>query len=453
MTHERQACFPQHSRRIRTLCIVTDTWTETNGVTTTLRQTVALARAQGYTCPIVYPELFPRVLNPLYRQYRHAVPSPWRLRDILLRARPDAVHIVTEGPLGFAARHECLRRGWRYTTSFHTRWDQHCKHLLSVPTPLVWKWLRWFHAPSVRVLAPAPSIMRLLRAQGFPGPLGLWQRGIDRELFRPRPKTHQAVRRPIMLYVGRVSREKNLADFLDADVDGTKYVVGEGPLLAPLQRMYQRQVAAGRVVFFGEQRGVELAQLYAEADVFVFPSTTDTFGNVILEALASGVPVAAYPVSGPIDILDGPGVGAMHWQLGLAIRDALAQGRPAACVALAERYTWEAATAQFLQAIVHIGSTPRQQPVTRLSTKLQTLLQRLPRTALQVLYSLPSSQRGKGGGEGRATARQLLLNRIDPAYMSYIKCGPCHQRARSVARPSWRCWPISSPRGKSHRPG
>jgi glycosyltransferase involved in cell wall biosynthesis len=156
--------------------------------------------------------------------------------------------------------------------------------------------------------------------------------------------------------VGRLSHEKNLPAYLELAVAGTKYVVGEGPLQAQLQRCYASDVAAGRMVFFGEQRGPALAALYAEADVFVLPSTTETFGNVILEALASGVPVAAYPVPGPQDILVGPHVGAMHSDLACAVQQALMHGRTADCLALARRYSWEAATAQFLKAVVPIGS-------------------------------------------------------------------------------------------------
>jgi glycosyltransferase involved in cell wall biosynthesis len=178
---------------------------------------------------------------------------------------------------------------------------------------------------------------------------------IDTRRFYPRPKQHLGVKRPILLYVGRISREKNLPAFLDLQCEGTKYVVGEGPLLPRLKRRYHREVAAGRAVFLGEQQGSALAELYAEADVFVFPSKTDTFGNVILEALASGIPVAAYPVPGPIDILVGKHVGAMHNNLAIAVQQALARGRREDCLALAACYSWEAATEQFLTAVVPVS--------------------------------------------------------------------------------------------------
>ena len=340
------------AQALQRLLLVTDTWRETNGVTNTLRHTVRVAAKRGYDIAILHPGLFLNITNPFYPQYRHAVPNPWRIRELLDNMRPDAVHLITEGPLGFSIRRECLRRGWRFTTSFHTRWDEHGKHLLRLPAAVTWTWMRWFHARACRVLVPTPSIATLLKNRGFAQPMVLWERGIDTQRFYPRTRQHHGVRRPILMCVGRISREKNLTDFLDLDVAGTKYVVGDGPLLATLQRRYQGQVRAGQVRFFGEKKGNDLAQLYAEADVFVFPSKTDTFGNVILEALASGVPVAAYPVPGPLDILTDTQVGALHDNLAIAVRQALANGCPAACHALARRYTWERSTDQFLRALL-----------------------------------------------------------------------------------------------------
>jgi glycosyltransferase involved in cell wall biosynthesis len=334
------------------LLLVTDTWHETNGVTTTLRHTVRVAAQRGYDISLLHPGLFRRVTNPFYPQYRHAVPNLGRIRALLDTVQPEAVHLLTEGPLGCAIRHACRRRGWRFTTSFHTRWDEHGKYLLRLPAAVTWTWMRWFHARASRVLVPTQSIATLLKSRGFAPPLVLWERGIDTRRFSPRTRQHHGVQRPILLYVGRISREKNLTDFLDLDVAGTKYVVGDGPLLATLQHRYQGQSRAGQVRFFGEKKDQALAQLYAEADVLVFPSKTDTFGNVILEALASGVPVAAYPVPGPLDILTDPQVGALHDDLALAVRQALANGCPAACRTLAKQYTWERSTDQFLRALL-----------------------------------------------------------------------------------------------------
>lgn len=338
--------------QLRKILLITDTWSETNGVTTTLRHTLRVAEQRGIEFMPIHPGLFPRFPNPVYRQYWHAVPVPGRTRSLLREVQPDAVHIVTEGPLGVLGQREAIRRGWRFTTSFHTRWDYHGKHLLALPPAIAWSWMRRFHARSSRVLAPTPSIIQLLKEQGFTAPLRLWQRGISHALFYPRPKSCRGVQRPISLYVGRVSREKNISAFLDLDLDGTKYVVGDGPMLAHLKRAYHRDVEAGRLVFFGECKGKPLGALYAEADVFVFPSLSETFGNVILEALASGVPVAAYPSPGPTDILSVPGVGALHEELGVAIRQALATGNAEACLAHAQRYTWDAATDQFLGALI-----------------------------------------------------------------------------------------------------
>jgi glycosyltransferase involved in cell wall biosynthesis len=205
------------------------------------------------------------------------------------------------------------------------------------------------------VLVPTRSIATLLKNRGFAQPMVLWERGIDTQRFHPRVQQHHGVRRPILMCVGRVSREKNLTDFLDLDVEGTKYVVGDGPFLATLQRRYREQIRAGQVRFFGEKKGNNLAQLYAEADVFVFPSKTETFGNVILEALASGVPVAAYPVPGPYNILTDAQAGALHDNLAIAVRQALGNGCPAACRALAKQYTWERSTDQFLRALLPVA--------------------------------------------------------------------------------------------------
>jgi glycosyltransferase involved in cell wall biosynthesis len=308
----------------------------------------------GYNISILHPGLFPSITNPFYPQYRHALPNPWRIRELLRHLRPDAVHLLTEGPLGFSIRRACLRCGWRFTTSFHTRWDEHGKHLLRLPAAVTWRWVRWFHARAGRVLVPTRSIATLLKNRGFAQPIVLWERGIDTQQFYPRTRQHHGVQRPILMCVGRVSREKNLTDFLDLDVEGTKYVVGDGPLLATLQRRYREQIRTGQVRFFGEKKGTELAQLYAEADVFVFPSKTETFGNVILEALASGVPVAAYPVPGPLDILTNTQAGALHNNLAMAVRQTLANGCPTACRVLAKQYTWERSTDQFLGAILPV---------------------------------------------------------------------------------------------------
>jgi glycosyltransferase involved in cell wall biosynthesis len=340
------------AQTLHRLLLVTDTWRETNGVTNTLRHTMSVAAQRGYDISILHPGLFPSVTNPFYPQYRHAVPTPRRVSELLDNVQPDAVHLITEGPLGFSIRRACRRRGWRFTTSFHTRWDEHGKYLLRLPAAVTWAWVRWFHARAGRVLVPTRSIAALLKNRGFTQPIVLWERGIDTQQFHPRTRQHHGVRRPILMYVGRISREKNLTDFLDLGVEGTKYVVGDGPLLATLQRRYAGQIRAGQVRFFGEKRDEELAQLYAEADVFVFPSKTDTFGNVILEALASGVPVAAYPVPGPLDILTDTQAGTLHDNLAIAVRRALANGCPAACHALAKQYTWERSTDQFLRALL-----------------------------------------------------------------------------------------------------
>ncbi len=247
-------------RGIRKILIVTDTWSETNGVTNTLHHTVTMAERLGVEVVLLHPGPFPRFINPYYPLYRHAIPIPQRVRSILQGADPDAVHIVTEGPLGLVARREMLKRGWHFTSSFHTRWDEHCKYTLSFPPEWGWRYIRWFHRYSSHLLAPTPSIVKLLQSHGVTPTLKLWQRGINAANFYPRPKRHDRVARPVMLYVGRVSNEKNIPAFLDLKHEGTKYIVGDGPMLARLQDAYRHAVEAGQIVFFwrAQRRGIGL---------------------------------------------------------------------------------------------------------------------------------------------------------------------------------------------------
>lgn len=258
---------------------------------------------------------------------------------------PCAIHIATEGPLGLMARTHCLRRGYPFTTAFHTRFPEYIHARWRVPVSWTYAWLRWFHRPASGIMVATRSVANELGARGFHN-IRRWTRGVDTELFRPRPKAALPWPRPISLYVGRVAIEKNIEDFLRLDIEGTKVVVGDGPQLATLRTRYPE------VRFLGTREGEELGSLYAAADVFVFPSRTDTFGLVLLEALASGVPVAAYPVPGPLDVLDGSGAGCLDDDLGAAVRAALCVS-PAVCRAHAERFSWTASVDQFL-ANIHV---------------------------------------------------------------------------------------------------
>ena len=269
---------------------------------------------------------------PGYAGLRVALTTPWQVARLIDEAKPDAIHIATEGPIGLLARRYCRKRGRAFTTSFHTRFPDYVTARIAVPESWVWWLLRRFHAPSRAVMAATPALTRELRSRGFRNVV-LWSRGVDSSLFRPRQRTLD-LPRPIFLSVGRLAREKNLEAFLDLDLPGTKVVVGDGPAFAALKRRYPEAVFPGAL--FGEQ----LAEAYASSDVFVFPSKTDTFGLVLLEALASGVPVAAFPVAGPRDVITDPAVGVLDDDLRGACLRALDLSRDK-CRAFAVGHSWE----------------------------------------------------------------------------------------------------------------
>jgi glycosyltransferase involved in cell wall biosynthesis len=332
----RAAAAPPGAR----LVIVSDAWQPTvNGVVRTLEWLTAELRALGHEVLVIGPDRFRSVPLPSYPEVRLALRPGARLRALVDGFAPTAIHIATEGPLGLAARRHCLRRGLPFTTAFHTRFPEYLACRL--PVPLSWSYaaLRRFHAPAAAVMVATPRLERTLRARGF-ARLRQWTRGVDTDLFRPRDKSFLAGPRPIALYVGRVAVEKNLEAFLALDLPGSKIVVGDGPQLGALRRRHPD------VRFLGYRQGEELARCYAAADVFVFPSRTDTFGLVLLEALACGVPVAAYDVPGPLDVIGRAEVGCLDPDLGRAVRAALAVPA-AACGAYALGFTWQAAARQF----------------------------------------------------------------------------------------------------------
>ncbi|HUN49002.1 MAG TPA: glycosyltransferase family 1 protein, partial [Stellaceae bacterium] len=257
------------------------------------------------------------------------------------KSKPDAIHIATEGPLGVAARSYCLSRDLAFTTAYHTRFPEYVAARLFVPLRWTYAWLRRFHAPSRSIMVAAPSIARELRARGFDN-IRPWTRGVDSDLFQPeRREELPDLPRPIFLTVGRVAVEKNVKAFLDIDLPGSKVVVGDGPQLEELQRKHPE------VRFLGRKEGTELARLYASADVFVFPSLTDTFGLVLLEALASGLPVAAFPVPGPMDVIGDAPVGRLDRDLRQAALGCL-DFSPSACREHALRFSWRNSAQQFL---------------------------------------------------------------------------------------------------------
>lgn len=322
------------------IAIVSDAWLpQTNGVVRTLHTTVETLRRHGHAVRVIEPGAFSTFPCPTYPEIRLA----WRPRRPLERAlvdfAPDAVHIATEGPLGYSARACCLARGMPFTTSYHTQFPEYIAARFRVGTRIPYAYLRRFHGAAARTMVAAPSMEIALAERGFRN-LVRWGRGVDLELFHPGPKDLWSQPRPISLYFGRVAVEKNIEAFLALDLPGTRVVIGDGPARADLERRYPQ------VVFTGYKFGEDLARHVAAADVCVFPSRTDTFGLVLLEAMACGLPVAAYPVTGPLDVIR-PGVtGVLSEDLRAAVLGAL-ELDPAACRAQALEHTWDAATRQF----------------------------------------------------------------------------------------------------------
>ncbi len=339
------------------LAVATDAWfPQVNGVVRSLSTTIDLLRERGHQVEVIAPDRFMTMPMPGYASIRLAMAPRFGVRRMLDTMAPELVHIATEGPIGWAARGWCLSRGVPFTSAFHTRFPEYAAVRTGISAERFWPIMRRFHAPSSAVLASTRSLADELDARGI-GPIMPWSRGIDDALFRPEGPRHRDLMRlrgPVLLNVGRVAAEKNLTAFLDADVRGSKVVVGDGPALASLRRRYPE------VLFLGALAGEALASAYRAADCFVFPSLTDTFGLVLIEALACGLPVAGYPVAGPLDILgaDGRGVetvlpqaaGVLDDNLARAIDGALAVERGAAA-SLGSRYSWDRATDQFEAAI------------------------------------------------------------------------------------------------------
>jgi glycosyltransferase involved in cell wall biosynthesis len=334
------------------ILIVSDAWLpQVNGVVRTLHAIGGELRQAGHPVDVIGPDRFRSIPCPTYSEIRLALAPGRRLHRLIEDFAPDTIHIATEGPLGWSARRYCRRRGFAFTTSFHTRFPEYVAARFPVPTPLTYSVVRRFHGAAAVTMVATPGLRDELAERGFRR-LALWTRGVDLDLFRPRAKRDPGRPRPYFLYVGRVAVEKNIAAFLAIDLPGTKIVVGDGPELAKLRREYPA------VVFLGGKYERELAQLYADADVFVFPSLTDTFGNVLLEALASGVPVAAFPVRGPVDVIDDAAVGCLDRDLRAAALRALALDG-AACRRFAERHSWQRSAEQFLANLVPLAAAGR----------------------------------------------------------------------------------------------
>lgn len=335
------------------IVLITDTWEpEVNGVVRTLRATRDELRRMGHNVTLIEPSLFRHVRCPFYPDVRLSFGIPRHVLSDALRP-PCAVHISTEGPIGHKFSAYCLRHGIPFTTCYHTNFPEYLRKYACLPEAFCFAFLRRFHHRADRLMVATPSLETKLKSRGFRTPMATWLRGVDLDLFHPRPWLRDPEKSaPLALYVGRVAKEKNIEAFLEADANCRKWVVGDGPHLARLKKRYPS------AKYWGCLRGEELASVYAQADVFVFPSRTDTFGMVMIEALASGVPVAAYPVEGPIDVIpNGQGVGHLSENLEEAIRVALQTGSAEACRRMALRYNWRTCTEQFLDGLIVHGSS------------------------------------------------------------------------------------------------
>lgn len=331
------------------IAIVTDAWLpQTNGVVKTLATTAQRLRGAGHDVCVIEPNQFRTWPCPTYPEIRLAWRPYRRINELLREFAPDAIHIATEGTLGGAARKWCLRQRMPFTTSYHTQFPEYVRARAPIPLSVTYAYLRHFHGAATRTMVATPTLQRQLEARGFRN-IVRWTRGVDVELFKPRDKHYLPYPRPIAIYVGRVAVEKNIETFLQLDWPGTKVIVGDGPARKALEARYPQ------AMFAGYRFGEELASHIAAADVFVFASRTDTFGLVLLEAMACGVPVAAYPVTGPIDVVRAGLTGVLNEDLRTAAIDAL-QLDPQQCRAYALQHTWDAAAEQFLTNLAPVRS-------------------------------------------------------------------------------------------------
>lgn len=341
------------------IMLVTDAWEpQVNGVVRTLSRVIEECQAMGHEFEIVSPaDGFKTVPLPTYSEIRLAIGAKREIQRRFEDFEPEAVHIATEGTLGLAAREICLRQKFPYTTSYHTRFPEYVSARFPVPTSWGYSFMRWFHKYSGKVMVATPSMREELEAHRFKNVVA-WSRGVDTELFHPSRRSedqgpYAGMEKPIFLNVGRVAVEKNIEAFVELDLPGTMVVVGDGPQREELEKKYPH------VHFAGAKFGEELATYFANADVFVFPSLTDTFGLVILEAMATGTPVAGYPAPGPKDIIPGSNAGAVDEDLKTATLACLELNRET-CRTYAEGYSWTACAEAFVNNLDPLPTPERK---------------------------------------------------------------------------------------------
>ena len=343
------------------IALVTDAWSpQTNGVVNTLRQTTSCLEKLGHEILMVTPGLFRSVPCPTYPEIRLALFPYRKVAKLISTFSPDAIHIATEGSLGFAARRYCLHHGLDFTTSYHTQFPQYLRSRYPIPVSASYRALRWFHGAATHCMVSTQTVRNQLAERGFRN-LVTWQRGVDTQLFKPGPKDFLQLRRPIAAYVGRVAIEKNIDAFLRMPWAGTKLVIGDGPELPRLKAQHLD------AVYVGFRFGEDLSRHLAASDVFVFPSLTDTFGLVNLEAMACGVPVAAFPVSGPIDVVEDGVTGALDEDLLRAALRALALD-PQKCRDRALRSGWDLCSREFESNLVPANGQRSARAVPAMST-------------------------------------------------------------------------------------
>jgi glycosyltransferase involved in cell wall biosynthesis len=335
------------------ILLVTDAWEpQVNGVVRTLKTTARELTAMGHEVRFLTPLEFRTLPCPTYPEIRLSLFPGSGVNSAIREFDPDVLHIATEGPLGMAARRFALRNDFPFTTAYHTRFPEYVHARLRLPLSWSYAWLRHFHGPSKGVMAPTQVVVDDLKAEGFQN-VKLWSRGVDADIFHPQPSKRLDSKPPIFLYVGRVAVEKNVEAFCELDLPGSKWIVGDGPALEKIRGRFPA------INYLGVLERDDLAKVYAAADVFVFPSKTDTFGLVLLEAMACGLPVAAYPVTGPRDVIGDSKAGVLHEDLRTACLGALELEREDA-LARSRLFTWRAATEQFFG---HLHPRKRSGPV------------------------------------------------------------------------------------------
>ena len=364
--------------------IITDAWfPQINGVVRTLTETGNQLRQFGHEVEYITPQDFRTIPCPTYPEIRLSLFPYRRVARKLRRFAPDALHIATEGPLGLAGRAYAIRHQLAFTTAYHTRFPEYIHSRIRLPLAITYCFMRWFHGASEHVMVPTRTVFEDLTHWRIGNPV-IWPRGVDLEIFSPDPE-RKPNPKPVFLYVGRVSVEKNLAAFLGLELDGEKWVVGDGPAMAEMKSRFPD------TIFHGAKPMEELPAYYNHADVFVFPSATDTFGLVLLEAMGCGLPVAALPVTGPLDVIGDSAAGVLDHDLKHAAEQALGIPRCSAR-AHAERFSWPAATRLFENNLVNIRDRDHTYHIDDNPYKGNTGLRRAARAAVHswsgIIYAL-----------------------------------------------------------------